>query len=196
MKTFLKRAMAALAAGLMIAALVVPSAVARRDLYLRFPQLDEQTEFADSFGIERPDERSHQGADLMGAKMAPVVAVLDGRIVTMRKGDRAGYYIKIDHGGGTSSSYMHLNNDTPGTDDGRGGSEYAFAEGLAVGDTVEAGQLIGYVGDSGNAEWGGAHTHFELHLNGQPVNPYRYLRDAWDRWQLELAIERGQTDFK
>ena len=183
-------------ASAVIAGLVVPSAVAHRDLYLRFPQLDEQTEFASSFGVERPDERNHQGIDLMGAKMTPVVAVLDGVVVTMRKGDRAGYYIKIDHGGGTSSYYMHLNNDTPGTDDGRGGSEYAFAEGLAVGDTVEAGQLIGYVGDSGNAEWGGAHTHFELHLRGRAVDPFPYLRDAWDRWQLELAIERGETDFK
>ena len=132
----------------------------------------------------------------MGTKMAPVVAVLDGVVEKLLEGDISGYYLKIDHGEGTSSWYMHLNNDTPGTDDGRGGTDFAFADGLQVGDQVQAGQLIGYVGDSGNAEWSGSHTHFELHIGGRAVNPYPYLRDAWDRWMLELAIERGQTDFK
>lgn len=184
---------------MLVAALVVPtapSAPAQGDLYLRFPQLDENTEFVNSWGEPRSDGRSHRGVDLMGTKMAPVVAVLDGVIETMNRGDRSGYYIKIDHGDGVSSWYMHLNNDAPGTDNGRGGSESAFADDLEVGDVVEAGQVIGYVGDSGNAEWSGAHTHFELHIGGRAVNPYRYLRDAWDRWMLELAIERGQTDFK
>jgi murein DD-endopeptidase MepM/ murein hydrolase activator NlpD len=185
---------------MMVVALVAaagPAAAAEEeDLYLRFPQLDENTEFVDSWGDARSGGRRHRGTDLMGAKMAPVVAVLDGVVEKMRKGGISGYYIVIDHGGGASSWYVHLNNDNPGTDDGRGGPEFAFAEGLEIGDPVEAGQVIGYVGDSGNAERTGAHTHFELHINGRAVNPYPYLRDAWDRWMLELAIERGQTDFK
>jgi murein DD-endopeptidase MepM/ murein hydrolase activator NlpD len=191
-----RRVIAGLIAAFAIVTLVVPSAEAGDDVYLRFPQLDEHTEFVDSWGMARPDDRTHQGVDLMGAKMAPVVAVLDGVIETMREGDIGGYYIKIDHGQGTSSWYMHLNNDTPGTDDGRGGPEYAFAEGLRVGDPIEAGQMIGYVGDSGNAEGGGPHTHFELSLKERMVNPYPYLRGAHERWLLELAIERGETDFK
>ena len=174
----------------------VPPAQAADDFFIRFPQLDEETEFVNSWGAARSGGRSHRGTDLMGTKMAPVVAVLDGVVETMRRTPRAGYYIMIDHGDGVSSWYMHLNNDTPGTDDRRGGPEQAFAEDLAVGDTVEAGQIIGYVGDSGNAEWSGAHTHFELHIGGRAVNPYPYLRDAWEHWLLELAIERGETDFK
>ena len=193
---FARRVISGMIAALAIVALVIPSAGAGHDLYLRFPQLDEDTEFVNAWGVARPDDRTHQGVDLMGTKMSPVVAALDGVIETMQKGDRAGYFIKLDHGEGTSSWYMHLNNDTPGTDDGRGGPEYAFAAGLGVGDTVAAGQVIGYVGDSGNAEWGGAHTHFELHIRGQAVNPYSYLRDARERWFLELAIERGETDFR
>ena len=47
---------------------------------------------------------------------------------------------------------MHLNNDTPGTDNGRATRDQAFAPGIVIGATVTAGQVIGYVGDSGNAE--------------------------------------------
>lgn len=191
-----QRVLAALAAALILITAAAPPAAAAEDLLLRFPQLDEDTEFVNSWGYSRSGGRRHQGTDLMGSKMSPVVAVLDGVIDTMRKGGISGYYIVIDHGDDVSSWYMHLNNDTPGTDDRLGGAEYAFAEGLAVGDFVEAGQTIGYVGDSGNAEWTGAHTHFELHIDGRAVNPYPYLKDAWERWLLELAIERGETDFR
>lgn len=191
-----KRVLVSFLAGLVLLPATAVPGHAADDLYLHFPQLDESTEFVNSWGAARSGGRGHRGTDLMGEKMTPVVAVLDGVVETMREGARSGYYITIDHDDGISSWYMHLNNDTPGTDDGRGGDEFAFAEGLEVGDTVEVGQLIGYVGDSGNAEWTGSHTHFELHINGRAVNPYPYLRDAWDRWQLVLAIERGETDFK
>jgi murein DD-endopeptidase MepM/ murein hydrolase activator NlpD len=191
-----RRVLTSLVAVVALTVTAAPPAVAADDLTIRFPQLDEQTEFVNSWGQARSGGRSHKGADLMGNKLAPVVAVLDGVITTMRKGGISGYYIVIEHEDDVTSWYMHLNNDTPGTDDRRGGLEHAFAEGLAVGDEVEAGQIIGYVGDSGNAEWSGAHTHFELHIDGRAVNPFPYLEDAWDRWQLELAIERGETDFR
>lgn len=191
-----RRASISLLVAFVTFALTAPPAQATDELHIRFPQLDEQTEFVDSWGEGRSGGRRHRGVDLMGAKMAPVVAVLDGVVETMRKGGISGYYIRIEHGDDISSWYMHLNNDSPGTDNGRGGSEFAFADGLAVGDPVEAGQVIGFVGDSGNAEGSGSHTHFELHIDGRAVNPYPYLRDAWERWLLELAIERGETDFR
>jgi murein DD-endopeptidase MepM/ murein hydrolase activator NlpD len=192
----IRRVVAGLVTALAIFTAAAPAARAADDLFILFPQLDEQTEFVNSWGQARSGGRSHHGTDLMGTKMAPVVAVLDGVVETIRKGGISGYYVMINHDDGISSWYMHLNNDSPGTDNGRGGPENAFAEGLELGDTVEAGQIIGYVGDSGNAEWAGAHTHFELHIDGRAVNPYPYLKDAWDRWLLELAIERGETDFK
>jgi hypothetical protein len=84
--------------------------------------------------------------------------------------------------------YIHLNNDTPGTDDGAGGPEAAYAPGLAVGDFVAAGDVIGFTGDSGNAESRVAHTHFELQHNDRYLNPYPYLRAAQDRRLRELQL--------
>lgn len=64
------------------------------------------------------------------------------------------------------------NNDTPGTDDGLG---WGIAEGISKGTQVSAGQLIGWAGDSGNAEFTAPQLHFELRSYGTAINPYPYL---------------------
>jgi hypothetical protein len=84
-------------------------------------------------------------------------------------------HLAIDHGNGWSSWYIHLDNDTPGTDDGLG---WGIAEGVGLGTPVGSGQLIGWVGDSGNAEGTAPHLHFELRYFGTPVNSYPYLLAA------------------
>jgi hypothetical protein len=81
-----------------------------------------------------------------------------------------------------------LNDDSPGTNDGSGGEETAFAEGLAKGSFVRSGQVIGFVGDSGNAEV--PHNHFEIHRDGTKVNPFPYLEAAWAR-KLSAYDKRG-----
>jgi murein DD-endopeptidase MepM/ murein hydrolase activator NlpD len=129
------------------------------------------------------------GTDIMAEKHSAVVAVADGFVVAMNHSPRAGYYIRIEHQDGWQSWYMHLNNDTLGTDDGAGGEAGAYPPGLEVGMFVPAGTVVGYVGDSGNAESGSSHTHFELHKGRRAVNPYPYLAEAHDRWLrvMELA---------
>ena len=94
---------------------------------------------------------------MMADKMVPVVAAAAGTIGWVSSTCCA---LEIEHDDGWSSMYIHLNNDTPGTDDGLG---WGIMPGLERGVHVDAGQLIGWVGDSGNAEWTGSHLHFELH---------------------------------
>ena len=122
----------------------------------------------------------------MAPKHTPVYAVADGVVSIMRKSGMAGYWIGVEHAGGVESWYMHLNNDTPGTDDGRANIDEVYAPGIEVGTFVAAGQLIGYVGDSGNAERSGSHTHFELRIDGRAIDPYPLLVDAYER-SLEIA---------
>jgi murein DD-endopeptidase MepM/ murein hydrolase activator NlpD len=124
----------------------------------------------------------HQGNDLMAPKLRPVVACFDGTITFMLRGPgkSSGNYIHLRSDDGYTALYMHINNDTPNTDDGQGGPRYAFAPGLKDGDRVVAGQLIGWCGDSGNAENTGSHVHFELHdeIGGGILNPYFSVKAA------------------
>lgn len=130
------------------------------------------TSFVDSFSAPRSGGRTHGATDIMAAKMQPVVAADDGVVSWI---GTSCCDLAIDHGSGWSTRYIHLNNDMPGTDDGRG---WGIADGIAVGTRVWRGQTIGWVGDSGNAEDAGSHLHFEILSNGERVNPYPYLLTA------------------
>ncbi len=163
---------------------------------LVFPVLSEETRFSDSFGNARSAGRSHKGNDLLAERGTPIAAAADGRVARMTYGARAGYYMVIDHGNGYSTWYMHLNNDSEGTDDGLGGAEAAFATELEVGDPVAAGQVVAYVGDSGNAERTTPHLHFELRVFNTALDPYVDLVDSFERYLLENEIEEGDTPFK
>ncbi len=184
--------MAALALGAVPASAAASGAEGAGDEFelVAFPQPHPETYFSSTFGARRPGGRRHKGNDLMGHKMMPVVAVADGVVEYVGKSRNAGRYLIIAHEGGWESWYLHLNNDTPGTDDGAAAPEHTYAEGIEEGAVVEAGQLIGWVGDSGNAEGTAPHTHFELRRHGKAVNPHSYLEDAW----LRLLREWSRTN--
>src|SRR5690606_33013444 len=117
----------------------------------------------------------------MAPKMTEVYVAADGVVARVTSSGRAGRYVMVTHADGWETYYMHLNNDNPNTNDGRAPWFLTVAPGIYVGAEVVAGQLLGWVGDSGNAEGGSAHTHFELHRHGRALNPYPYLRDALER---------------
>ncbi len=117
-----------------------------------FPVLGSVT-WSDTFGAPRDGGvRKHMGQDLPAPKMRPILAAFDGVWLGASLASETGL----------SATYIHLNNDTPGTDDGQGGEEYRLAPGIWSGVKVVAGQFVAYNGDSGNAEETGPHLHFEL----------------------------------
>lgn len=144
-----------------------------------FPVIGNVT-YTDTFGAPRSGGRTHMGQDLMGRKMQELVAAADGRITYVKQGGTlSGNMVVLQGDDGWKYSYMHLNDDTPGTDDGAAPPSETFAPGIAVGADVVAGQLIGYVGDSGDAEETPPHVHFELaDPSGVTVNAYNSLKNA------------------
>ena len=144
--------------------------------------------FSDTWGDSRSNgRRRHKGTDIRSPQGTIIVAVADGVITKMAKGRLAGFYIRIDHRDGWATAYMHLSNDTHGTNNNRGGEWTAFHPLLVEGDIVRAGQVIGYVGNSGNAE--SMHTHFEITHEGVHLNPYPFLLDVLER---EKRLPSGQ----
>lgn len=136
--------------------------------------------YTDTFGAARSGGRLHEGQDLLGDKMQELVAADSGTIEGLVWPEGSyGNYLKIKADDGYVYSYVHINNDTPGTDDNSAARSVVYADGIANGVHVERGQLVAYLGDSGNAESTAPHLHFEMHRpDGSVMNPMASLDGA------------------
>jgi Peptidase family M23 len=140
-----------------------------------------RSHYTDDFGAPR-SQGAHEGNDIMARKKSKVVAVEAGRAKKYRGSSSGGCMLYLYGRSGTTYMYVHLNNDRTMRNDTRNNSTcrngIAYAPGLRSGQRVRAGQLIGYVGDSGDANGIAAHLHFEVHPRSRAVSPYRHLRRA------------------
>ena len=146
---------------------------------LVFPVIGPVT-YSDDFGAPRAGG-THQGNDILADKKAPAVAVESGKVKFWTTSAAAGCMLYLYGDSGTTYLYIHLNNDLTMKNDNKGScvAGTSYAPGLKDGARVGAGQLIGYVGDSGDANGIHPHLHFEVHPNdGSAVDPYPYLRKA------------------
>ena len=100
--------------------------------------------------------RMHEGVDIAVANGTPVVAAKAGVVIVAGWMGGYGNLVVIDHGGGVATAYGHNTSVTVG-----------------VGQQVEQGQLIAYSGSTGHST--GPHVHFEVRINGSPVDPMGYL---------------------
>jgi Peptidase family M23 len=154
-----------------------------------FPVLGPVT-YVDDFG----DPRSggpHQGIDMMAPKGALALAAEPGKIEFWKTSASAGCMLYLRGASGTTYIYIHLNNDLTKRNDNRGKcvAGTAYAQGLKNGAKVAAGQVVGYVGDSGDADGAHPHLHFELHPGGgKAVDPYAWLQRGQ---HLLFAAPRG-----
>ena len=100
--------------------------------------------------------RMHNGVDMNASQGDPIRAARDGTVILAGVKGGYGNTIMIDHGGGMVTLYGHQSR-----------------LGASVGDRVSAGEVIGYIGSTGQST--APHLHFEVRINGNPVDPARYL---------------------
>jgi hypothetical protein len=137
-----------------------------------------QVQYTDDFGQPRSGG-PHQGNDIMAAKKSPTVAAEAGKVKYWTSSASAGCMLYLYGQSGTTYYYIHLNNDRTMRNDNRGKCVRGTAYTVKDGSRVVAGQQIGYVGDSGDANGAHPHLHFEVHPNGgKATDPYAYLQAA------------------
>jgi hypothetical protein len=179
----------ALFLGLAAGSAAAPAATAKVPRLI-FPVVADVT-YTSDFGAARGIGR-HQGNDIMAAKKSPAVAAEAGKVKYWTTSATAGCMLYLYGESGTTYLYIHLNNDRTRGNDNRGkcvrGTAYAVKDGAKV----AAGQQIAYVGDSGDADGGHAHLHFEVHpADGKAVDPYPYLQAA----QRLFFVAKASTPF-
>lgn len=126
-------------------------------------------ELTDTYTDARSEGRSHDAIDIMAAKGTPVLAVADGYVEKLFTSERGGLTIyQFEPSGRYAYYYAHLDR---------------YADGLAEKQQIRRGEVIGYVGATGNASPDAPHLHFAIFQlgpekrwwKGTPINPYPVL---------------------
>jgi murein DD-endopeptidase MepM/ murein hydrolase activator NlpD len=116
----------------------------------------------------------HTGIDLAGSHGSQIYAAADGVVVRASFFAAYGYTIDIDHGRGLMTRYAHLSSVT-----------------VRTGDSVKRGEVIAGMGSTGRST--GTHLHYEVRIDGQPVNPVPFLEAANDVLEIQRRAELQQA---
>jgi murein DD-endopeptidase MepM/ murein hydrolase activator NlpD len=145
-----------------VSAPVTPTIAPGASPYLRvFPVAGEYS-YSDDYGAARHQGR-HEGVDIMADRDTPLVAVDDVTVkrLTRTETGLGGIWVWLQRADGTEYYYAHMASIAPGID---------------VGTKLTAGQVVGGVGNTGDARYGAAHLHFEVHPGGgASTDPYPHL---------------------
>ena len=114
----------------------------------------------DTWGAARSQGRTHEGIDIFAPRGTPIQATTQGIVSKVGDNTLGGKVVVIVGPGGAGHYYAHL-------------EDYAD---ISANDWVNTGDIIGYVGDSGNAKGTPPHVHYGIYINGSAVNPYPLLQ--------------------
>ena len=131
------------------------------------------------FGDRRSGGRRHEGQDILAPKGAPIVSPTKAVVLETGVWNGAGKYVTTANPGGEIFIYMHLDR----------------VADLKPGELLSVGELIGYVGNTGNAGGGSPHLHIEIRKNGKAADPLPRLRGAFTiAEKMNFAAEIAEDD--
>lgn len=116
---------------------------------------------ADTWGAARSSDRRHEGVDIFASRGTPVTSTTRGVVASVRDGGLGGRQVWVQGPALERHYYAHLD---------------GWAEGLSRGDVVLPGDLLGFVGDSGNARGTPTHLHYGIYGSGGVLDPLPRLR--------------------
>lgn len=119
----------------------------------------DPTQLADTWGAARSEGRAHEGIDIFAPRGTPVTSATHGVVIRKGWNRLGGRRVTVLGPAGWSHYYAHLD-------------EWST---IGRGDWVEAGTVLGYVGDSGNAQGTPTHLHYGVYVGGEAQNPYPLL---------------------
>ncbi|HXK39632.1 MAG TPA: peptidoglycan DD-metalloendopeptidase family protein [Candidatus Paceibacterota bacterium] len=122
--------------------------------------------------------REHEGFDILAPEGAPVVSPTEAVVTRIGSGASTGKYVRTANPGGETFVYMHLS---------------GFAD-IEEGDVLEEGDLIGLVGDTGNASGGPPHLHFEIRDGRRAIDPYPRITEEFSLTEKIEFLERALGD--
>jgi hypothetical protein len=135
----------------------------------------------DTFGAPRPGGRTHEGIDIFAPEGTPIHAVSSGTVVQGFNNSLGGHVVRIQGDDGRYYYYAHLKTDS-----------YSH---LTVGEHINAGQVIGGVGHSGDAATTPNHLHLQVREHGHWINPYDFIKPLPDVTDaLDTMPDTAQVD--
>lgn len=144
----------------------------------------ELSDLTKNFGDPRDGgTRTHEGLDILAPEGTPIASPTDAVVIRAGDGSDSGLYVRTMNPGGESFVYMHL---------------ISVGSGIQTGTVLKRGDIIGFVGNTGNASGGPAHLHFEIRKNGA-TDPYPRLTQTFtlaERMQgVEQALLKGGVNY-
>lgn len=148
---------------------------------LRIPVISAITQksLSDNFGDIRSGGRRHEGLDIMAPRGTPIVTPTEAVVLRVSTGVSAGKHVYTANPGGETFAYMHLDE---------------FAD-IDEGDVLEEGDLIGFVGSTGNASKSSPHLHFEIRTENGPIDPYVRLTKVYSPEEKIALLEDIMGDI-
>ena len=123
----------------------------------------EPEDLSDTWRDSRSGGRTHEGIDIFAARRRPVLSATEGILIRRGENPLGGRTVTILGPGGWRHYYAHL-------------QQYG---GQSEGDWVRAGEVIGFVGTTGNAPPGAPHLHYGIYTGSGPINPYPLLQRSF-----------------
>ncbi len=136
----------------------------------------EVNQLTKNFGDPRGGgTRTHEGLDIMAPDGTPVVSPTDAVVINFGNGPDSGLFVRTANPGGEQFVYMHLKE---------------IAKGIQNGAVLKRGEVLGYVGNTGNASGGAPHLHFELRKDGA-TDPYPRFTHAFSMQERMSAVQQA-----